>query len=45
MNPRPNPSVKRSANGMPPGPGLWHTVHFHSPGPGGMPLATAYLER
>ncbi len=37
----PNPSLKRSANGRPPGPGLWHTVHFHSPGPGVLPLSPA----
>jgi hypothetical protein len=38
---RPNPSLKRSANGRPPGPGLWHTVHSHSPGPGVLPSAPA----
>jgi hypothetical protein len=38
---RPNPSLKRSTNGRPSGPGLWHTVHFHSPGPDGLPLARA----
>ena len=39
--PLPNPSLKRSANGRPPGPGLWPTGHFHSPGPGVPPLAPA----
>jgi hypothetical protein len=38
---RPNPSLKRSANGRPPGPGLWYSVHFHRPGPGVLPLAPA----
>ena len=42
---RPNPSVKRSANGRPPGPGLRYAVHFLSPGPGVLPLSPAYLER
>ena len=28
---RPNPSLKRSANGRPPGPGRWYGVHFHQP--------------
>ena len=42
---RPNPSVKRSANGRPPVPGPWHTVHHHSPGTGVLPLSPAYLER
>ncbi len=37
----PNPSLKRSANGRPPGPGRWYAVHFHRPGPGGLPLAPA----
>jgi hypothetical protein len=41
----PNPSVKPSANGGPPGPGLWHMVHHHSPGPGVPPSSPAYLER
>jgi hypothetical protein len=36
---KPNPSLKRSANGRPPGPGRWYGVHFHQPGPGGLPLA------
>ena len=30
----PNPSLKRSANGRPPAPGRWYTVHFHRPGAG-----------
>jgi hypothetical protein len=37
----PNPSLKRSANGRPPGPGRWYSVHFHRPGPGGLPLSPA----
>ena len=37
----PNQSLKRSANGMPPGPGLKYSVHFLSPGPGGIPLSPA----
>ena len=37
----PNPSLKRSANGRPPGPGLRYGVHFLSPGPGVLPLASA----
>ena len=37
----PNPSLKRSANGRPPGPGRWHTVHFHRPGPGALPSSPA----
>ena len=38
---RPNPSLKRSANGRPPGPGRWYAVHFHRPGPGVLPLSPA----
>ena len=37
----PNPSLKRSANGRPPGPGRWYAVHFHRPGPGVLPLSPA----
>lgn len=37
----PNPSLKRSTTGRPQGPGLWHTVHFYSAGPGGLPVASA----
>ena len=37
----PNPSLKRSANGRPPGPGRWYPVHFHRPGPGVLPLSPA----
>jgi hypothetical protein len=37
----PNPSLKRSTNGRPPGPGRWYAVHFHRPGPGVLPLAPA----
>lgn len=42
---RPNPSVKLSTNGGPPGPGRQYVVHFCHPGPGVPPLAPAYLER
>jgi hypothetical protein len=38
---RPNPSLKRSTNGRPPGPGRWYGVHFHRTGPGVLPLAPA----
>jgi hypothetical protein len=38
---RPNPSLKRSTNGRPPGPGLRYGVHFLSPGPGVLPLEPA----
>ena len=34
---RPNPSLKGSANGMPPGPVRRYCVHFRKPGPGAMP--------
>ena len=37
----PNPSLKRSANGRPPGPGLRYAVHFHRPGPGVLPSSPA----
>ncbi len=37
----PNPSLKRSTNGRPPGPGLRYAVHFLSPSPGVLPLAPA----
>ena len=37
----PNPSLKRSANGRPPGPGWWYAVHFHQPGPGVLPSSPA----
>ncbi|CAD5373994.1 hypothetical protein RA210_U400009 [Rubrivivax sp. A210] len=37
----PNPSLKRSTNGRPPSPGRWYSVHFHRPGPGGLPSAPA----
>ena len=37
----PNPSLKRSANGRPPGPGRWYAVHFHRPGPGVLPSPPA----
>jgi hypothetical protein len=35
---RPNPSFNRRANGTPPSPGRWYSVHFHRPGLGGAPL-------
>jgi hypothetical protein len=38
---RPNPSLKRSANGRPPGPGRWYAVHSHRPGPGVLPSSPA----
>ena len=41
----PNPSVKRRANGAPPGPGHRYAVHSLWPGPGGTPSSPAYLER
>ena len=41
----PNPSVKRTLSGMPPGPGRPYAVHFRQPGPGVMPLRSAYLKR
>ena len=37
----PNPSLKRSANGRPPAPGLRYAVHFLSPGAGVLPLSPA----
>ena len=37
----PNPSLKRSANGRPPGPGRRYAVHFRRPGPGVLPLSPA----
>ena len=40
----PNPSVKRSANGRPPGPRA-AVVYPASRGPGVLPLSPAYLER
>jgi hypothetical protein len=36
---RHNPSLKGSANGRPPGPGRWYSVHYHRPGPGVLPLS------
>ena len=33
----PNPSLKRSANGMPPAPGRRYAVHFRQPGAGAIP--------
>ena len=37
----PNPSLKRSANGRPPGPVWRYAVHFRQPGPGVLPLSPA----
>jgi hypothetical protein len=37
----PNPSLKGSTNGMPPGPGHRYGVHCLRPGPGVLPLAPA----
>ena len=34
-------SLKRSANGRPPGPGRRYAVHFRQPGPGGLPSSSA----
>ena len=42
---RPNPSVKLSTNGRPPGPSHRYGVHFLWLGPGVLPLSPAYLER
>jgi hypothetical protein len=36
-----NTSLKRSAIGRPPVPGLLHTVHSHRPGPVVPPLSSA----
>ena len=36
-----NPTLKRSANGRPPGLGWRYAVHFLSPGPGVLPLSPA----
>ena len=37
----PNPSLKRSANGRPPGPATGYGVHFPVAGPGVLPLSPA----
>ena len=37
----PNPSLKRSANGRPPGPVWRYAVHSRQPGPGVLPLSPA----
>ncbi len=37
----PNPSLKRSANGTPPGPVWQYAVHFRQPGPGVLPSSPA----
>ena len=39
--PMPNPSLKRSANGRPPGPVWRYAVHFRQPGPGVLPSSPA----
>ena len=41
----PNPSVKLSANGRPPGPSHRYGVHFLWLGPGVLPSSPAYLQR
>ena len=41
FNAMPNPSLKRSANGMPPGPATGYGVHFPAAGPGVLPLSPA----
>ncbi len=38
---RPNPSLKRSANGRPPGPVWRYAGHFRQPGPGVLPSSPA----
>jgi hypothetical protein len=38
---RPNPSLKRSANGRPPGPAAGYGVHSPAAGPGVLPLSPA----
>jgi hypothetical protein len=38
---QPNRSLKRSANGRPPGPVWRYTVHFRQPEPGVLPLSPA----
>ena len=38
---RPNPSLKRSANGRPPGPVWRYAVHFRQPGPSVLPSSPA----
>ena len=40
----PNPSLKRSANGRPPGPVWRYAVHFRQTGPGVLPLALRLSE-
>ena len=40
----PNPSIKPSPNGKPPGP-VCGALHFPQPGPGVSPLVPAYVER
>ena len=43
--PMPNPSLKRSANGRPPGPVWRYAVHFRQPCLGVLPLVPPQLER
>ena len=38
---QPNPSLKRSAHGRPPGPAAGYGVHFPAAGPGVLPLSPA----
>ncbi len=38
---KPNPSLKRSHNGKPPGPSHGYGVHFPCLGPGGLPSCPA----
>ena len=38
----PNPSLKRRANGKPPGPGRWYAVHFRRPEPGVLPSLACF---
>ena len=42
---RPNLSFEARPNGKPPGPGRWHTVHSHRPGPGVLPSVPPQLKR
>ena len=40
----PDPSLKRSADGIPSGPASRYAVHFRQPAPGVLPLAPVQLE-
>lgn len=42
---KPNPSLKRRANGRTPGPVWRYAVHFHQTGLGVLPSSPAELER